>query len=166
HLLTAVSDAVRNTDSDIRVRDKPSVMRGGAAGIDAQQRFVTVALTGFALGALLLAAIGLYGIVAYGVAQRRREIGIRLALGATSGHVLGLVLRDGVAFVMLGAMLGLAGALASTRVLRSLLFQTAATDLTTFLLVPVVLGVVAIVATYVPARRAANTDPTLAMRGE
>lgn len=166
HLLTAVSDAVRNTDSDIHLRDKPSVMRGGAAGIDAEQRFVTVALTGFALGALLLAAIGLYGIVAYGVVQRRREIGIRIALGASSGHVLGLVLRDGVAFVMLGAGLGLAGALASTRVLRSLLFQTTATDLTTFLLVPVVLGVVAIVATYVPARRAANTDPTLAMRGE
>ncbi len=166
HLLAAVSDAVRHTDSAIRLRDEPSVMRGGAAGIDAQQRFVTIVLAGFALGALLLAAIGLYGIVAYGVLQRRREIGVRIALGASAGRVTALVLRDGVTFVMLGAALGLAAALASTKLLRAMLFQTTATDITTFVVVPVGLAVVALVASYLPARRAAKTDPTVALRGD
>jgi putative ABC transport system permease protein len=166
HVLTAVADAVRQTDSAIRLRDRPTVMRGGAANVDALQRFVTIALAGFALGALLLAALGLYGIVAYGVIQRRREIGIRIALGASAGNVAGLVLRDGVTFVLLGAALGLAGALASTRVLQAMLFQTTATDLTTFLVVPLVLAAVALVASYLPARWAARTDPTVALRGE
>ncbi len=165
-LLKPITAAIRVVDPAIQFRGQPSVAQSGAAAIDAQTRFVTAVLTGFAFGALLLSAVGLYGIVAYGVSQRTREIGIRIALGASSANVMGLVLRDGVTFVMLGAAVGLGGALAATRLLRALLFQTSATDPTTFIAVTVALAVVALVATYLPARRAARTDPTIAIRAE
>ncbi|MGH7688304.1 MAG: FtsX-like permease family protein, partial [Gemmatimonadaceae bacterium] len=147
-------------------RSGASITPTGFGSIDAQTRFVAEILTGFAVGALLLSAIGLYGIVAYGVSQRTREIGIRIALGATHGRVIALVLRDGVQFVMLGAVAGLAGALVSTRLLRAMLFQTTTTDPTTLVVVALVLAVAALVATYLPARRAAHTDPTIAIRAE
>ena len=166
HLLKPVTAAIRAVDPSIQFRGEPSVEQSGAAAIDAQTRFITEVLTGFAFGALLLSAVGLYGIVAYGVSQRTREIGIRIALGANDGQVMRLVLRDGVKFVMLGAAVGLAGALGSTRLLRALLFQTTTTDPATFAVVTLLLAAVAIVATYLPARRAARTDPTIAIRAE
>jgi predicted permease len=166
HLLRAVNAAVRSTEPAIRFLGEPSVMRAGAAGIDARRRFFTIVLGAFALGALLLAAIGLYGIVAYGVTQRTREIGVRIALGATQGRVVALVMRDGVAFVSVGVVAGLLGAFASTRLIRAMLFDTAATDPATFIIVTIVLVAAALAATYGPARRAARTDPTIAIRAE
>ena len=132
----------------------------------AQRRLVTSLVGAFAAGALLLAAIGMYGVIAYGVAQRTREMGIRMALGASRRRILRLVVGEGVRLALLGAVLGVAGALASTRVIRSLLFQTVPTDAVTFIVTPLVLAGVALLATYIPARRATRLDPTLAIRGE
>ncbi|HEX6964221.1 MAG TPA: ABC transporter permease [Gemmatimonadaceae bacterium] len=166
HLLRAVTAAVRRTEPDIRFLGEPSVMQAGAAGIDARRRFITAVLGAFAVGALLIAAIGLYGIVAYGVTQRTREIGVRIALGATEGRVVALVMRDGLAFVSLGVVAGLAGAFASTRLIRAMLFETTATDPATFIVVTMVLVAASLAAIYGPARRAARTDPTIAIRAE
>lgn len=132
----------------------------------APRRLATSLVGAFAAGALLLAAIGMYGVIAYGVAQRTREMGIRMALGASRQRILRLVLGEGVRLALLGAVLGVAGALASTRVIRSLLFQTVPTDPVTFVVTPLVLAGVALLATYIPARRATRLDPTLAIRGE
>jgi putative ABC transport system permease protein len=162
-LLRIVEDAVRAVDPAIRLRGKPSVVR---AGIPAVRRFVTSLLSGFAVSALLLAATGLYGIIAYGVVQRTREVGVRIALGATPRNIERLVLRDGARYAVGGVMLGLFGAFGATRLLRSMLFQTSAADPATFVVVPVVLGIVALVASYLPARRAARTDPLVAIRAD
>ena len=132
----------------------------------AQRRLATSLVGAFAAGALLLAAIGMYGVIAYGVAQRTREMGIRMALGASRRRILRLVLGEGVRLALVGAALGVAGALASTRVIRSLLFQTVPTDPVTFIVTPLVLAGVALLATYIPARRATRLDPTLAIRGD
>lgn len=166
HMLRAVDAAVRRTDPGVRYIGEPSVMRGGAAGIGSRRRFITVVLGAFAAGALLLAAIGLYGIVAYGVAQRTREIGIRIALGASERRVVALVMRDGITFVAIGVVAGLAGALAAARLLRAMLFDTSATDPATLVVVTIVLTTASLAAIYAPARRAARTDPTIAIRAE
>ncbi|HEU4990248.1 MAG TPA: ABC transporter permease [Gemmatimonadaceae bacterium] len=165
-VIAPIKAAVRGVDPSLEFRDQPSVERSGAGAIDAQTRFITAVLSGFALGALLLSSVGLYGIVAYGAAQRTREIGIRIALGATRGGVVGMVLRDAALFVGIGAVAGVAGALASTRMLRSMLFETAPTDPATFIGVTLVLALAALGAAYLPARRAARTDPTIAIRAE
>ena len=162
-MLRGVEDAVRAVDPAITLRGKPSVIR---AGIPAVRRFVTSLLSGFAVSALLLAATGLYGIIAYGVVQRTREVGVRIALGATPRNIERLVLRDGARYAVGGVILGLFGAFAATRLLRSMLFQTSAADPATFVVVPVVLGIVALMASYLPARRAARTDPLVAIRSD
>ena len=148
-------------------------LQGGFATLDqqlatsvAQRRFATSLIGAFALGALLLAAIGMYGVIAYGVTQRTREVGVRMALGATERSILRLVVGEGVKLAIIGAVLGLAGAFASTRLIRALLFDTVPTDPVTFVATPIVLGAVALLASYFPARRAARLDPTLAIRGE
>jgi putative ABC transport system permease protein len=165
-LLPNVERAVRGVEPALTFFGRPSVMRTGAAAVEPERRFLTYVLAGFAAGALLLAAIGLYGIVTYGVIQRTRELGVRIALGAPTGSVLSLVLRDTAAFVLGGAALGLLGAFLSTRLIRGMLFNTAPTDLATFVTVPPVLAVVAIAASYGPARRATRVDPITAMRAE
>jgi predicted lysophospholipase L1 biosynthesis ABC-type transport system permease subunit len=130
----------------------------------AAQRFNALLLGTFAALAALLAAVGLYGLLSYGVTQRARELGVRLALGATRGAVLRIVLERSLRLVAAGAVLGLAGALALTRVLRSLLFETAPTDPLTLAGVTALLLAVALLASYLPARRAARMDPAATLR--
>ena len=130
----------------------------------AQPRFYMMLLTAFAVVAILLAAIGIYGVIAYLVGQRAREIGIRIALGASPSRVVTLVVREGAAMVAVGIGVGVVGAIALTQLMRALLFDTKATDPATYILVTLVLAIVALVASSVPALRAANVDPALAMR--
>jgi putative ABC transport system permease protein len=130
----------------------------------AQARFSAVLLGLFAAVALALAALGIYGVMAFAVGQRTREIGIRMALGAEPSSVLGLVVREGVVLAALGLVIGLAGALALTRVLRSALYQVAPGDPVTYLVIVAVLGLTAFVASWIPARRASLVDPVEALR--
>ena len=136
------------------------------ADASAPQRFSTLLLGAFASGALLLAAIGLYGMLAFGVTRRTREIGVRLALGATRGEVVGLVVRQGMILTLTGLGFGVVGALGAARLLRGLLYQTEPLDVVTFASVPGILAVVALLACYLPARRAARVEPMAALRAE
>ena len=131
-----------------------------------QPRFSSQLIGGFAALALLLAAIGLYGVVAYSVSQRTNEIGIRIALGATREDVLRLVLRHGAGLALIGMALGFVASLATTRVLSSMLFEVSPDDPQTFLAVAVLLMAVVLIACYIPARRAAKVDPMVALRYE
>jgi ABC-type antimicrobial peptide transport system permease subunit len=119
--------------------------------------------TVFAIAALLLAAIGIYGVMAYSVTQRTQEIGIRMALGAQRSDVLGLVVRQGMMLAAIGVVAGLAGALGLTRVMASLLFNVRPDDPTTYLAISFLLTAVAFLACYLPARRAAKLDPMIAL---
>ncbi len=130
----------------------------------AQPRFYASLIAIFALAALVLASIGLYGVISYSVSQRTREIGIRMALGAQDRDVLGLILRSGLTLVLVGLAVGLSGAFALTRLVRNLLYGVSPTDPFTFLWVPVLLALVALLACYLPARRAAALAPLLALR--
>jgi predicted permease len=132
----------------------------------ARRRFSTFLLSVFAFVALLLAAIGMYGVMAYSVSQRTQEIGIRMALGAQPGKIALLVMRQSALMITVGTAIGIAGAFALTRVMTSLLFGVSATDAGTFLVPPLVLGGIALMASYFPARRAARVDPTVALRSE
>jgi predicted permease len=130
----------------------------------APQRFSALVISGFGIGALLLAAVGLYGVLALSVSQRRREIAVRLALGAQPDVVLRLTVREGMTLVAIGLGVGAAGAVFATRLLKATLFETNVYDPLTFATVPLVLGIVALAASYLPARRAAAVDPVVALR--
>jgi predicted permease len=132
----------------------------------ARQRFATSMLFAFAAFALLLATVGVYGVLAYLVSQNRREIGIRVALGANPGNVVGLIVRYGMGLAAIGILFGLVGAILLTRVMTSLLFGVTPTDPLTFGAVVVILGVVAFGATTLPAWRATRVDPMVALRQE
>ncbi|HXT16585.1 MAG TPA: ABC transporter permease [Gemmatimonadaceae bacterium] len=166
-VLASVKSAIKSVEPAITFFGEPSFDDAGRAPKFSDPRmFVTSLLTGFAGVALILAAIGLYGVVAYAVAQRTREIGIRLAIGATPVHITRLLVRQASSFVLFGMIGGLAAAFIVTRLLASLLFQTAPTDVATFIVVPCVLTLVAGVASAVPALRAAKTDPSIVIRAE
>jgi predicted permease len=130
------------------------------------RRFALLLMLIFAGVALLLAAVGIYGVMSYTVAQRTQEIGIRVALGATPASVLAMVLRDGLRLVVLGLGLGVAGALALTRLVSSLLYGVSATDAATYVAIAIALAAVAVVAIVIPARRATRVDPMLALRAD
>jgi putative ABC transport system permease protein len=164
-LVPALRRAVRTIDPDLPLFQVATMEERVSASL-ARPRINAVLLGGFALTALLLAAIGIYGVIAYGVVQRTRELGIRVALGARATDVLRMVIRQGMRPVLLGVTLGLAGALAGTRVLRSLLFGVGPFDPTAFGLVTLFLLLVALAATWLPARRAGRSDPMTALRVE
>jgi len=132
----------------------------------AQRRFAMQVVGLFGLLAMILAGIGIYGVMAYSVSQRTREIGIRIALGASRGTILRWVLRQGMTLIVVGVSLGLVGAFALTRLLRSLLFGVAPTDLVTYVSLAALLALVALLACYIPARRATKVDPLVALRYE
>jgi putative ABC transport system permease protein len=136
------------------------------AGARATRRFNTLLLGLFAAVAVLLAAVGIYGVVSLSVGARRREIGIRMALGACRASILGLVLKEGMGLTLAGVAAGLLLALGVTRFLASLLFGVTPTDATTFAAMALFFGAVALFACWVPARRAARLDPTVALRSE
>lgn len=161
----AVRDVVRALDPSLPLAHIQSMEANLAGSVDGP-RFVTLLLTLFAAVALALAAVGTYGILAYSVAERRHEIGIRMALGGEAGNVIGMVLGEGARVAAVGLVAGLAGALALTRLLASLLFEVSSTDPVTFILAPGVLAVVSLAACWIPARRAAKVDPMVALRAE
>ena len=132
----------------------------------AQPRFYIGLLTSFAVIAFALAALGIYGVISYGVTQRTRELGIRIALGADPRVVMRLVLGRGMLLTLIGMSIGLVGSLALTRLMSGLLFGISPTDPMTFALATMLLAGVAIAACYLPARRATKVDPITALRCE
>jgi putative ABC transport system permease protein len=163
-LVPAIREVVRSFDPQVPVKIR-TLDQIFSSSLD-QRRFSMVIFSVFGAAALLLAALGIYGVMSYAVAQRTQEIGIRMALGAKMSDVLKLVLRNGMSLVLMGAVVGLAGAYAITRVMASLLFEVAPTDLATFAAVPAILIVVALLACLIPARRATKVDPLVALRYE
>jgi ABC-type antimicrobial peptide transport system permease subunit len=162
---SAVQAIVRELDPALPVFGVEPLTRT-IADSTGQQRFTTIVLGLFAAVALLLAVVGVQGVLSYTVAQRTREIGIRMALGADRSAVRRLILAQGARLAGSGVFLGLIGALAISRVLASLLFGVSTVDPTTFFGVALLLGAVALVASYLPARRAAGTDPVISFRSE
>jgi putative ABC transport system permease protein len=132
----------------------------------AERRFALEILGVFACIALLLAAIGIYGVMSYSFSRRIHEIGIRVALGAQSADILSMVLREGMQLVLLGLAAGLVGAVVLTRFLRTLLFDVTSTDPIVFTSIAALLAAVALFACYIPARRATHVDPLVALREE
>ena len=164
-LTAAVRNAVWSVDKDQAVSNI-STMEEIMSESAAKQRFNMLLLAVFAGIAMLLAAVGIYGLMSYSVTQRTHEIGIRMALGASSRDVLRMVVGQGLKLVAAGMGLGLVAALALTRVMESLLFGVRSTDLATFAVISLVLAAVAIFASYIPARRATKVDPMIALRYE
>jgi putative ABC transport system permease protein len=164
-LQRAIGSAVHEIDKDQTLADVRTLEQIKAESL-ASDRLQSLLLTVFAVIALLLAAIGIYGVISYSVAQRTHEIGIRAALGATTGDILRLILRSGTLLSGLGLLLGFAGALGLTRLLEALLFGVSSRDPLTIAAVAIILACVAMLACYIPARRASRVDPVVALRYE
>jgi putative ABC transport system permease protein len=164
-LESSIRGAVRELDPTLPVYNLSSMEEVVSKSM-VQPRFLALLLATFSGIALFLAAIGIYGVMAYSVAQRTQEIGVRMALGARPVHVLKLVLGQSLVMLVIGTVVGLAGAFALTRLMRTLLFEITATDPLTYVSVIGILAVVALLACYIPARRAAKVDPLVALRYE
>ena len=161
----SIQRGVNAIDKDLPITDVAS-MSDAIQGTVAQPRFQTVLLVMFGSLALILASVGIYGVISYSVAQRTHEIGIRMSLGAQRKDVLQLVLSEGVRLALAGAAIGVVAALGLTRLMGRLLYGVSATDPFTFAAVAVVLMFVALIACYIPARRAMRVDPMIALRYE
>jgi putative ABC transport system permease protein len=159
----AIRQAVHSIDKDLPVTDVKSFPEVLGESISSEQ-FRTFLLGSFSVLALVLAAIGIFGVISYSVSQRRQEIGIRIALGADRRDVLRLILGQGAKLALLGLGIGAAFALLLTRLMTSLLYSTSATDPLTFSAVAIVLLGVALAACYIPASRATRVDPMIALR--
>jgi putative ABC transport system permease protein len=164
-VMQAVRDTVRSIDSEQPVADLRN-MEGIIAGTLAAKRLTVQLLSGFSAVALVLCLLGLYGVLAHSVSTRGHEISVRMALGARPGQVLSLVMRQGLLWVVFGIVLGLATALALATVLEKFLFEVNAREPTFFIAAPVLLAAVALLASWVPARRAARIAPARALKDE
>jgi predicted permease len=164
-LAESIEKAVWTLDPDLPIAEVQSMDQVVSRAVW-QPRFSTTLLGGFAALALALAAIGIYGVISYGVGQRQREIGIRMALGARPGDVQRSVMGESAKLAALGSAIGIAGALLLTRYLQTLLYQVSATDPAVISLAACALGAVALAAAWLPARRATRVDPSVALRGE
>ena len=162
-LVAAIRRQVSTVDQDQPLTEVQT-MQELIGSASAQPRFTMLLLGLFSATALILATVGIYGVIAYSVAQRTQELGIRMALGADESDVLKLVLGHGLGLTSMGIVIGLAGALALTRLMASLLYQTSATDPMAFVLSALLFTLVALLASYLPARRAVRIDPTDALR--
>ena len=158
-------EVVRTLDPNLPVAEIRT-MEQVAGDMVARPRLNLQLLGGFATLALVLAAIGLYGVMAYSVTQRMAEIGVRVALGASRPDVMRLIVGQGMRLTLAGLLVGLVGALALTRLMTSLLFGVQPTDPLTIAAVAAFLAAIALVASWIPARRAAGTDPAIALRAE
>jgi putative ABC transport system permease protein len=164
-LANLVKSEIRGEDKLLPVT-KVKLMTEVLSSSIASQRFNLTLMSIFAITALFLAAVGIYGVIAFSVTQRSHEIGIRIALGAQTADVLKVVLGQGLKLALIGVSLGLAGAFAITRLMASLLFGVSATDPATFMVIAALLTGVALLASYIPARRATRVDPMVALRYE
>ena len=162
-MVAAVRGQVWAADKDQPVSNIETMERLMAKSV-APRRFNLLLLGVFALVGLALAGVGLYGVMSYTVTQRTREIGVRMAMGAQTSDVLRLVIGEGMKLALIGALLGLGGALALTRLLKTLLFEVSAIDPLTFIVIAALLIIVALLACWIPGRRAAKVDPMVALR--
>jgi ABC-type antimicrobial peptide transport system permease subunit len=161
----AIRAAVRAFDATVPVAEVRSLGELYAAST-ATPRTIALLLLAFAGVGLALGAVGIYGVISYAVTQRTRELGIRVALGAIQGRIVSMVVGEGVRMAAMGIGLGVVAALVAARSLRTLVFGVATTDMVTYVAVAAILTVVALAASYIPARRASRVDPLIALRSD
>jgi putative ABC transport system permease protein len=164
-MLRSAAAALHSVDKDIPLAN-PQTMDALMKTAVGQRRVSMILLGAFSALALLLASVGLYGVMSYSVSQRARELGVRMALGAARSRVLGLVVSQGMSLALLGIVIGVVGAVALTRLLGTQLYHVAPTDVPTFAIVATLLAGVSLAATLVPALKATRVDPVVALREE
>jgi predicted permease len=162
---TSIRDVVQGQNKQNVISDAQTMNEVIVESL-AQRRFAMIVLAAFAAAALLLASLGIYGVISYMVGQRTQELGIRVALGATRRNIMTLVLGHGLKMTLAGVGVGLIAAFGLTRLMRTMLYGVGATDPVTFAIIAVLLTLIALVACYLPARRATKVDPLVALRNE